>query len=98
MREDIRERLIQKAKANRLVTYKELGEQFQIRAWWRQLGRIVGEISIYEHEHKRPYLSAIVVRQDTQRPGNGFWGLTGIDTNRPWEYYRDQVWQYWSTH
>lgn len=96
MRQDIRERLIQVAKAKRLITYKELGEEFNIPAWWRQLGRILGDICRYELANKRPYISGIVVRQDTRRPGPGFFKFPDMDRSRPWEFYRDEVWDYWS--
>jgi hypothetical protein len=98
LREDIREWLIQEARAHRLITYKELGEQFNIPAWWRQLRYILNDISVFERDNGRPYLSAIVVRQDTRRPGPGFWSIPEIDASRPWQDYRDDVWRYWLTH
>ncbi|UQW99257.1 hypothetical protein [Streptomyces sp. RerS4] len=32
----------------------------------------LGHISVYEHQHGRPLLSALVVAKATRRPGNGF--------------------------
>lgn len=98
MREDIRQRLIEVARTRRLITYREVGEELNIPAWWRQLGRLLGEICIYEHAQGRPYLSAIVVRGDTRRAGSGFWGLPDISAGISWEHYRDEVWEYWSRH
>ena len=40
-----------------------------------ELGRILGEISIYEVKHKRPMLSAIVVSKQKIEPAFGFYNL-----------------------
>ncbi|TET18177.1 MAG: hypothetical protein E3J75_00750 [Dehalococcoidia bacterium] len=64
------------------ITYGKLGariglyplsELFQLK-----IGHIVGACSVYEHEHGRPLISALVVNEETNRPGKGFWGLPGI--------------------
>jgi hypothetical protein len=98
IREDVRQWLIETAREHRLVTYGELGEQFNIPAWRGPMGRILGDISTSEYNDRRPFLSAIVVRQDTQRPGSGFWNIPEIDRTRAWEDYRDEVWQHWINH
>ena len=41
-------------------------------AWWYQIGTLLDEVSRYEHAHGRRLLSVVVVRQDTERPGAGF--------------------------
>lgn len=40
-----------------------------------KIGEILGEISIYEHDHGRPMLSAIVVLAGIGCPGEGFYNL-----------------------
>lgn len=41
------------------------------------IGAIVGEVSMQVSESTKPsvYPSAIVIRKDTDEPGEGFWGL-----------------------
>ena len=40
-----------------------------------KLGKILCEISEYEHEQKRPMLSAVVILKDKNMPGKGFFDL-----------------------
>jgi hypothetical protein len=94
MREDIRGRLIEVARHRGLIAYGELMRDFGI-ARGRQIGEILGEISEYEHDHSRPFLSAIVVNKGTLRPSGGFWGVRGVSRDIPWERYRDEVHEYW---
>ena len=64
------------------ITYAELGRDiglFPLSEWFHlKIGWIVGACSVYEYHFNRPLLSALVVSADTNRPGNGFWGLSGI--------------------
>jgi len=47
-------------------------------AWWYQIGTLLDEVSRYEHAHGRRLLSVVVVRQDTERPGAGFFAKAGL--------------------
>ena len=40
-----------------------------------EIARILGEISTYEHSQGRPLLSAVVILQDKNIPGQGFFTL-----------------------
>lgn len=44
-------------------------------AWprFRGLGEVLGNVSVYEHEHDRPLLSALVVQAGTGHAGDGFY-------------------------
>jgi len=44
-------------------------------AWprFRGLGEVLGNVSVYEHRHGRPLLSAIVVQAGTHQAGDGFY-------------------------
>lgn len=97
MREDIRQRLIQAAKAGEVVFYLELGI-----GRGRILGQILGDISEYEHGNGRPLLSAIAVSKVKGMPNEGFWGLPPIppdltDKQRPvyWARELTRVIDYW---
>jgi len=94
MRQDVRERLIEVVRHRGLITYGELMRDFGL-ARGRQIGEVLGEISEYEHAQGRPFLSAIVVNKGGLRPSGGFRGVRGVSRDVPWEYYRDQVHDYW---
>lgn len=68
----------------------------------KEIADILGEISIFENEHQRPLLSAIVVLKGSKKPGSGFFGLAeslnlfdGQDRNRFSRDERDRVWAHW---
>ena len=71
-----------------------------------ELGRLLGEISTYEHEQERPLLSAIVVHQNDGRPGQGFYSLAhdlslllaDRDRDTYWQEEVKRVHGYWLTH
>jgi hypothetical protein len=46
-------------------------------AWprFRGLGDVLGNISVFEHEHGRPLISALVVQAGTHQAGDGFYKL-----------------------
>ena len=104
MRWDVREKLIKVAKGKRTIYFSELGSEFGINT--RQVGKVVGEISIYEREHCRPLLSAVVIRKDTGMPGKGFWeGPTyeqackrGVGKQDFWESELIKAYNYWQRH
>jgi hypothetical protein len=76
---DVYQKLIEAAKKRKFVCYKEIGKIMGIHkpgnylGW--ETGRMLGEISKFEHEHGRPLLSAVVIRSDLKRPGDGFFKL-----------------------
>jgi hypothetical protein len=64
-----------------LTTYVALGHELDpdgrvtfpmTRPPFRGLNEALGHVSMYEVEHGRPMLSALVVNQDTRKPGDGF--------------------------
>ncbi len=72
-------KLIQVARNRRTINYKEIAEIMGLpeRGSYmaRETGKILGKISKYEDTHNRPLLSAVVVREDTRIPGEGFFTL-----------------------
>jgi len=74
--------LIDKARKGGFITYGEVGgkiglyvssDYFQLK-----IGFVVGACSQYESIEERPLISAIVVNDQTNYPGRGFWGLSTI--------------------
>jgi hypothetical protein len=79
---------------------KAIDPQEQYWAWprFRGLGDVLGNISVFEHEHGRPLISALVVQAGTHQAGDGFYkGLLRKrldmqlepDLERP--YWREEV-------
>ena len=104
MRWDIREKLIRVAKDKKTICYSELGSEFGINA--RQVGEVVGEISIYERRQDHPLLSAVVVLKNMGIPSKGFWeGPTyeqarkrGVSKQDFWKSELNRVYDYWQRH
>jgi len=68
------------------------------------LAEFLGEISINEHEHKRPLLSSIVVKKSgVMEPGPGFFDLAESlgklegDKTGYWQWEVRKVFEYWET-
>ena len=68
-----------------------------------EMGRILGEISTFEHEQRRPMLSAVVTQKDGG-PGKGFYTLArelglmppGLSQIAFWSQELKRVYDYWS--
>ena len=62
------------------LTYTELGDELgdehgsypMVKPPFRGLGEALGHVCMYEVERGRPMLTALVVQQGSQRPGDGF--------------------------
>ncbi|MCK4274690.1 MAG: hypothetical protein KAW90_07325 [Dehalococcoidales bacterium] len=100
MRQDIRERLIDVARAGEVIFYLELRI-----GRGRAAGRILEEISNYEWNNSRPLLTAIVANRAKGMPSPGFWGLPAVPQNltekqRPIFWAREvlKVIDYWQNH
>ena len=89
-----------------LLTYADLGRladpegsrssgpQPNTRPPFRGLNWALGHISWYEHDHGRPFLSALVVNAETRQPGEGFTDLArqrGITIADPEAFWQEQV-------
>ncbi|MEV5368316.1 hypothetical protein ACWIG2_08075 [Streptomyces cellulosae] len=74
------------------------------RAPFRRMFPALGHVSAYEAEHGRPMLSALVVREDSRKPGSGYIQLArdcGIATedegDKFWEQQLAEVVRFWAT-
>lgn len=63
---------------------------------------VLDEINFYEHQHGRPMLSAVVIRQDINTPGDGFFKCAkrlgiywGSDDLVFWVYEVTKVHNHW---
>ncbi len=82
MNERVRTKLIELAKKKRTITYQELSDVCNLglvmadsefaRA---EIGRILGEVSEFEHNDKRPLLSALIISKSKGEQGDGFYKL-----------------------
>ena len=66
---------------------------------------MLDEINHYEHQHRRPMLSAVVIRQDINMPGQGFFECARqLGTYRGsndlifWVHELTKVHNYWQSH
>ena len=81
MRPDVRTYLIEVARKGQMCTYSEVSDACKLGLLWEgdadsgEIGRILGEISVYEFEYNRPLLNAVVVRKGTAEQGKGFYTL-----------------------
>ena len=95
--------LIEIARQRTLITYDELMRRLGGGPGRGYIGEVIGRISEIEHRERRPMLSAVVVRTDTEMVGGGFFGVPGIpetvrrSTPEEWQNPRlsGAEYQYW---
>jgi hypothetical protein len=79
MNEELHRRLVSVARLGRYVIYSEiaplLGLDMSSPADRTEIGRLLGEVSVFEHQLGHPLLSAIVIHRDNNIPGPGFFQL-----------------------
>jgi hypothetical protein len=86
------------------ISYKQLGRRVDPNGTWhypmtrppfRGLNEALGHVSKYEAAHGRPLLSALVVNEDTRKPGSGFVNMAVTDLRRevadPDEFWREEL-------
>jgi hypothetical protein len=76
----VRQRLIEVAGRGDVTTYKPVADLLGVPNGvrldhCRELIQALDDISSHEHEHGRPLLSVVVIGQETNRPGNGFFTM-----------------------
>lgn len=90
--------------ASARIEYQELAKaidpQQQYWAWprFRGLGDVLGNVSVFEQEHDRPLISALVVQAGTHQAGDGFYkGLLRkrlsiqLEPDQERSYWREEV-------
>lgn len=96
------------ARRREIVHYGEiadsLGLDMSLDCDRAQIGRILGDLSEFEHREGRPLISAVVVASDTGMPGKGFFSLARSlgsriqDADELYLTELNKVWDYWSSH
>lgn len=75
----IYETLKRVAREQRTTTYSEIqhlaGLDMESPADRNTMREILGKISTFEHQNKRPMLTAVVIRKEDNIPGDGFFEL-----------------------
>ena len=108
MHKAIYEKLQEVARAKKVITYTEIGQEFGFKANDPRLWQILDEINRQEHEAGRPMLSAVVVQKEGEghgAPGDGFFRLAselsvfrGDNKYIFWVSELNVVHNYWSSH
>lgn len=82
MNAKVRNYLIELAGKQQTVTYQKLSDDCKLGLIMNEseyaraeIGRILGEISAYEYENKRPLLSSLVISKGDNYQGDGFYKL-----------------------
>lgn len=114
MNTDVRKYLIKEVASRKGATigYQVLCDQCQLGLNMQasefdraEIGRILGEISTFEHENERPLLSSLVVNKSTGYEGDGFYKLCEELGFGAWQKLRntkkfdqeqkDRCWDFW---
>ena len=78
----VRQRLIETARRRDVIYYRPVADLLGIADGvrldhCRELIQALDDISTYEHQNGRPLLSVVVIGQETNRPGKGFFTMAG---------------------
>lgn len=83
MNEKVRIHLIEIAHKCKTITYQELSDECKLGLIMREsvyaraeIGRILGEISAFEHNNNRPLISSLVISKGDNYQGDGFYKLS----------------------
>ena len=94
----VRTHLIELASKGKTTTYQELsnachlGLDMQASEYDRvEIGKILGEISMFEHSNGRPLLSAIVLTKGSHYEGDGFYKMAQDLGFGPWITLRESA-------
>ena len=106
MEQVIYDKLQRVARAQALTDYTRMGALVGLQPHDFRLWAMLDEINQFEHDNKRPMISALVISREENRPGSGFWvcasGLGRFnerdDKDRFWSDELRRVWDYWGSH
>jgi hypothetical protein len=105
MHEVIYEKLQEVAQAKSITNYTEIGSLVGLEPHNPILWEMLDDINRYEHQERHPMLSAVVIVQAENKPGEGFFKLArelglflGSDELAFWVKELNRVWDYWSSH
>lgn len=79
MNQAVHNRLVRLAQARQTASFEEIaslvGTDARSRVSQSRTSKILNEISVYEHSHARPMLSALVLHSEGTSPGPEFFSL-----------------------
>ena len=82
MNPNVRNYLIEKARKEQTCYYQELSDACKLGLYMgdsphdrAEIGRILGEVSEFEHDHDRPLLSSLVISKGDSYQGDGFYKM-----------------------
>ncbi len=94
----VRSYLIELARSRRLITSQDLSNQCNLGLVMQEsefaraeIGRILGEISTFEHNAGRPLLSVLVVTKGDNYQGDGFYKLCEQLGFGPWRQLKSDI-------
>jgi hypothetical protein len=84
MHQDVYEELKKVARSKNVTNYTAIGNMIGLDMGnpgdRNKIAKILDEINYHEHQHGRPMISAVVIRQDINMPREGF--LEGTERGR----------------
>ena len=105
MNKAIYEKLKEVARSKNITNYGAIAPIARVEPHNPILWGILDEINRYEHREGHPMLSAVVIVQEENKPGEGFFKLArdlgmffGSDELAFWVSELNRVWDYWSSH
>lgn len=109
MKQNVYEELKRIAHAKNVTNYTAIGQMIGLDmenpANRNKISEVLDGINHYEHRRKRPMLSAVVIRQDINMPGQGFFECArqlrkyeGGNKSVFWAHELTEVHNYWSSH
>lgn len=82
MNQEVRLFLIELARKKKTITYQDLSDSCNLKLIMRdsefaraEMGRILGDISTFEFNNKRPLISSLVLSKGDNYQGDGFYKL-----------------------
>jgi hypothetical protein len=98
MNEQVRLHLIEVARKKKTITYQQLSDQCKLGLVMQEsefaraeIGRILGEVSIFEFNAGRPLISSLVITKGENYQGDGFYKLCEELGYGPWKKLRDDI-------
>lgn len=109
MHQGVYEKLKEVARAKKTTNYTAIGQMVSLDmenpSDRNKISEILDEINHYEHQYNRPMISAVVIRQDINMPGEGFFKCAhnlckfqGEDNIVFWVHELSRVHNYWQSH
>jgi hypothetical protein len=98
MNQEVRLFLIELARRKRTITYQERSDACNLKLVMRdseyaraKMGRILGQISTFEFNNKRPLISSLVLSKGDNYQGDGFYKLAETLGFGSWKKLKNDI-------